>query len=223
MQCPHCLVEIHADFSTSHVTAPHGFIAKNVNGQQSRWRVLSMICPVPECEKAILHLAEFNEHNVIRSSIQIVPMSMSRPPPPPEVPGELAEDYIEACGVLSASPKASAALSRRCLQGILRSNGFIDKDLAPAIQAAIASKQLPSLLATSLDAVRNIGNFAAHPMKDTSTGLVLPVEPEEAEWNLDVLEGLFDYFYVLPAREQEKIDELNKKLAAAGKPPIKKT
>ena len=182
-----------------------------------------MICPVPGCEKAILHLAEVNEHNVIRSTTQIVPSSMSRSPPPPEVPADLAEDFIEACGVLNASPKASAALSRRCLQGILRSNGFIDKDLAPAIQSAIASKQLPSLLAKSLDAVRNIGNFAAHPMKDTSTGLVLPVEPEEAEWNLDVLEGLFDYFYVLPAREQEKIDELNKKLVAAGKPAIKNT
>lgn len=38
-----------------------------------------------------------------------------------------------------------------------------------------------------LDAVRNIGNFAAHTQKSTVTGAILDVVPGEAEWNLDVL------------------------------------
>jgi hypothetical protein len=72
-----------------------------------------------------------------------------------------------------------------------------------------------------VDAVRNIGNFAAHPIKATATGEVLPVEPGEAEWNLDVLEALFDFFFVQPAVIKRKRDALNKKLASAGKPPVK--
>jgi hypothetical protein len=49
----------------------------------------------------------------------------------------------------------------------------------------------------------------------------LPVELGEAEWNLDVLESLFDFYFVQPARAKAKRDALNKKLADAGKPPLK--
>lgn len=217
MKCPHCLVEIHENFSTYNINALNeNFRAKNLEGEPSRWQTKSMVCPA--CQKGIIRLVEVNIHGAAASEIQVVPFSISRNPVPAEVPPDLAEDFVEAALVLALSPKASAALSRRCLQGILRDNGFAQKDLAPAIKAVIASGKLPAMLATSLDAVRNIGNFAAHPTKDTNTGEVLPVEAHEAEWNLDVLDGLFDYFYVLPAREKAKINELNKKLAAAGKP-----
>ena len=80
---------------------------------------------------------------------------------------------------------------------------------------------LPSYLADGLDAVRNTGNFAAHPMKSTNTGEIIDVESGEAEWNLDILEGLFDFYFVQPSRLQEKREKLDKKLHDAGKPPLK--
>lgn len=43
----------------------------------------------------------------------------------------------------------------------------------------------------------------------------------EAEWLLDVLEALFDFYFVQPATLRAKKDALNKKLKEAGKPPIK--
>ena len=137
-----------------------------------------------------------------------------------DVPKDIAEDYQEACLVISDSPKASAALSRRCLQSILRNEGFSDKSLFKEIQNAIDSNKLPSHISDSLDAVRNIGNFAAHPLKDTSTGEILPVEAGEAEWNLETLEALFDFFYVQPAKTQRRKDALNEKLKSVGKPGI---
>jgi hypothetical protein len=39
---------------------------------------------------------------------------------PPEVPPQFAADFREAHDTLSVSPKASAALSRRCLQMLIR-------------------------------------------------------------------------------------------------------
>lgn len=99
--------------------------------------------------------------------------------------------------------------------------GFAQHDLAKAIDAALLSKTIPGQLARNLDAIRNIGNFAAHPTKDTNSGAIVEVEPEEAEWNLEVLEGLFDFYYVQPAIDQAKVVALNAKLAAAGKAPIK--
>jgi len=80
---------------------------------------------------------------------------------------------------------------------------------------------LPQDLADNIDAIRNIGNFAAHPNKSKSTGDVVPVEPHEAEWNLEVLESLFDFYFVQPAKAKARRDALNKKLTDAGKPPLK--
>lgn len=77
------------------------------------------------------------------------------------------------------------------------------------------------MLAESIDAIRNIGNFAAHPMKSQTTGEIVEVEPGEAEWNLDVLESLFDFFFDQPAILKAKKDALNTKLAGVGKPPLK--
>jgi len=48
------------------------------------------------------------------------------------------------------------------------------------------------------------------------------VEPDEAEWNLNVLEQLFDFYYVQPARAKKIRDALNAKRKAAGKSPMKK-
>ena len=69
--------------------------------------------------------------------------------------------------------------------------------------------------------MRNVGNFAAHLLKDTNTGEIVEVEPGEAEWLLDVLEGLFDFYFVQPATATPKRDALNVKLKAAGKPEMK--
>ncbi|WP_244207013.1 DUF4145 domain-containing protein [Caballeronia pedi] len=176
----------------------------------------------PACNQAIIYLRGTDKNGYTEHAPRLVfPKATPRQAASPEVPSSIAQDYHEACAVLVDSAKASAALSRRCLQSILRENGFAHKDLAPAIQALLESKQLPLAIADNVDAIRNIGNFAAHPMKDTNTGEILPVEPQEAEWNLDVLEELFDFFYVQPEKARQKRAALNEKLQAAGKPPMK--
>jgi hypothetical protein len=58
-------------------------------------------------------------------------------------------------------------------------------------------------------------------MKSKSTGEVVDVEPGEAEWLLDVLEGLFGFYFVEPATLEQKRNELNAKLDDVGKPPVK--
>jgi hypothetical protein len=69
--------------------------------------------------------------------------------------------------------------------------------------------------------VRNTGNFAAHPIKSKSSSEIVDVEPGEAEWNLDVIEALFDFFFVQPEVIRIKREDLNKKLIDAGKLPMK--
>lgn len=121
---------------------------------------------------------------------------------------------------MSDSPQASAALSRRCLQHILREKaGGKRRSLVEEIEAA-KDAALPSHIADELDYVRIVGNFAAHPDKDTKTGEIIPVEPAEAEHNLNVIEALFDYYFVQPAKTRRRREALKRKVDATGKKPL---
>jgi Domain of unknown function (DUF4145) len=219
MKCPHCQTEIHGN----PVTVPVG---NDVDGQ---WAVVRHVCP--SCERVILYAvcaerltgAGAGNHTFNPRKILLAyPRAASRPAPPAEVPLEFAQDYVEASLVIADSPKASAALTRRCLQHVLREKAKVKpSDLAKEIDQVLAQNLLPSHLAEAVDAVRNIGNFAAHPIKSTASGEVVAVEPGEAEWNLDVLDGLFDFFFVQPAILKQRREALNAKLAQSGKPPVK--
>ena len=155
-------------------------------------------------------------------SFLVYPRGISRSPLSDDVPEKFSEDYREACLVLSNSPKASAALSRRCLQNLVREAARVKpSNLSNEIDELLSSGGLPSYLADGIDAIRNIGNFAAHPIKSTNTGEIVGVEPGEAEWLLDLLERFFDFYFVQPAILNRKREALNKKLTDAGKPPMK--
>lgn len=229
MKCPHCQIEI-ADESK-----PLGFEDISVSDEgyttnfvdaiywsktdDVAYTVYRLICP--SCENLILQLSEVYHGEDISRNV-IFPQVLNVKQPPPEVPEEIAKEYVEAQSVLELSPRASAALSRRCLQHILKEHGgFKQKTLFDQIKAAINSNSLPSLLAKSIDGIRNIGNFAAHPIKSTNTGEIVDVEPGEAEWNIEVLVDLFDHYFVKPAKEKKRREELNKKLKDAGKPEMK--
>jgi hypothetical protein len=141
-----------------------------------------------------------------------------------DITHQYLEDYQEAVRVLSTSAKASAALSRRVLQALLREEaGVTHSNLYSEIGQVVDAAQLPSRVLSTIDAVREIGNFAAHPIKSTNSGEIVEVEPGEAELNLEVLEMLFDYYFTAPRLAQERINLINAKLTEAGKPTIEKS
>jgi hypothetical protein len=151
----------------------------------------------------------------------VYPRKHARKPVPPEVPKTFAEDYDEACLILDDSPKASAALSRRLLQRVLHEHFKIkERDLSTEIKKFLSEHNPPAYVADPLDAVRNVGNFAAHPIKDANTGQIVDVEPGEADWLIEVLDLLFDYCFVQPERQNQRKAALNAKLTAAGKPAM---
>lgn len=210
MTCPHCLIAFHENWATVGVF-------HDVDGW---WHLEHTACPA--CNRVVIRLGQSADGMAYVAVTLVRPKVPARKPLSVEVPAGFGHDYKEACLVLADSEKASAALSRRCLQHLLRSKaGVKASDLANEIQQVLDSKQLPSHLAEAIDAVRNIGNFAAHPMKSKQSGEIFDVEPGEAEWCLETLEGLFDFYFVQPAALKKKRDDLDAKLAAAGKPAIK--
>jgi len=226
MKCPHCLVEFHAEVESDHLG----------EDGEGHWAIEKYMCPNPRCKKWIFYLIvgkpvyvkyagsspSFSHISPIERRVLVRPKGSNRPPVPPEVPPEFAEDYVEACLVLPDSPKASAALSRRCLQYVLREKaGVKPSNLADEIQEALNRNLFPTYIAEIVDAVRNVGNFAVHPTKSKQTGEIIDVESGEAELNLDVIEAMFDFYFVNPAMIAKKKADINQKLEDAGKPPMK--
>lgn len=218
-RCPRCLTTVQ-------------FLADSEVGQQSIWlrgssHVVQLdACQCPQCGMLVLVVQEYDrDPNTAQRQKKgarriILPRGSSRPPVPPEVPPEVASDFNEAAQVLEISSKASAALSRRVLQAVLTgAGGAVGRDLSAQIDSVM--EKLPSPLASAIDAVRVIGNFAAHPIKSQATDCIVDVEVGEAELLLDVLESLFDHYYVQPVVLKQKLESVNDKLKAAGKPGLK--
>ena len=216
MTCPHCNCEFH----------PQPEIIEMGRSPKGQWVAWKVICPGQSCGEMVLQLHERYVSNrgleAGKFVARLFPHHLNRKAATDGVTPGLLADYREACAVLEISPKASAALTRRCLQHMLEEKGKVKPGtLDSEIQQVLDSKALPSHLAESIDAVRNIGNFAAHPIKSASSGEIVDVEPGEAEWNLDVVEALFDFFFVQPKLLADKRAALNLKLSDAGKKPMK--
>lgn len=221
MRCPHCGIGYFKKFKRF-------AIGVDIEGP---WNYLADICP--ECKKLILCLEyEKNLKNTTWSEKDITSLppkiaafhmeipgrfmvkpsfGCGRPPCPPEVPKEFAEDYNDACNILRISPRASAALSRRCLQHILRERAGVKHGrLKAEITEAKEKESFPSYITKVIDAPRKLGNLSAHPNYDEE-GMIIDVEPSEAEWVLDIIEMLLDHYFVKPAEADRRVEELNKK------------
>lgn len=157
----------------------------------------------------------------------IRPAYASRPQPS-YIPLALREDYTEACKIKALSPKASATLARRCLQGMIRDFCGISKnrliDEINELRKRVDDEQTPPGVTIetveAIDHVREVGNIGAHMEKDIN--LIIDVDEGEAQALIELVEMLFDEWYVARRKRQdrlEKVKELALAKANAKKPP----
>ena len=122
------------------------------------------------------------------------------------IPKAIRDDYEEAYSIVNLSPKASATLSRRCLQGMIRDFWNIKKSkLADAInelQNKVTSSQWKAI-----DSVRKIGNIGAHMESDINT--IVEVDSGEAEKLLKLIELLIDKWYITRHDEEQLFLEIS--------------
>jgi hypothetical protein len=225
MNCPYCGIKfslngVSTDYSFPKFGRFHPYSIPQKDEGDKDYSITSHKCP--ECRKQIMWLNEIDtnpesgEKEILATTLLFPKYPIKQLPD--EVPDKFANDFREANETLPISPKASAALSRRCLQSLIREKeGISEKTLFAEVDKLLKSNRLPKYLADDLDAIRIVGNFAAHPIKDTSTGEIVEVEPGEAEWTLKVLEDLLLFYFVEEARSAARRDALNRKLKDAGK------
>ena len=124
---------------------------------------------------------------------------------PDYIPEAIRTDYMEACSILDASPKASATLSRRCLQGMIRDYwGVKSGNLAGEIE--LIKDKISADEYRVLNGIRRLGNIGAHMEKDVN--LVVDIDPGEAQKLIKVLELLFKDWYIARHDREELYQEI---------------
>jgi hypothetical protein len=122
--CPYC--DRDTTITDTYSSQVFALTLKNAEGAR-HFAVLMIVCPNPDCRKFTLtidmHKLEITQTgpNKISDVLQtwnLIPPSSAKVFPE-YVPEPIRDDYTEACAIRDLSPKASATLSRRCLQARL--------------------------------------------------------------------------------------------------------
>lgn len=202
--CPHC--ERAVTISHGRITTDsHTLRIENAVGRRSLWTRF-IVCPNPECRKFTLTAALFESkdgprHEEFVKKVEewnLVPNSKAKTFPA-YIPQPILDDYREACLIRDLSPKASATLSRRCLQGIIR-DFWSAKPGRLVDEIDQIKSSVDPLTWDAIDAVRKLGNIGAHMEKDIN--VIVDVDPDEAELLIGLIETLLREWYV--AREERK-------------------
>jgi hypothetical protein len=143
----------------------------------------------------------------------LLPASSAKPQPD-YIPEPIRHDYFEACAIRDLSPKASATIVRRCLQGMIRDFCGISKrrliDEIDELRARVQSNNAPSGVqpdaVDAIDHVRGIGNIGAHMEADIN--VIIDVDANEAQILIELTELLFEEWYVAREARTKRLGQL---------------
>jgi hypothetical protein len=227
--CPHCGRETTVtdnDIATSDLD----LFIKNKQGPR-RASLVFIVCPNSKCKDIALHARYSRLKNMgtavspnwqedeTLTSWTLIPRSKGKIFPD-YIPLALRQDYEEARAIEESSPKASATLARRCLQGMIRDFWCVSAPNLKAEIEAIKSKIDP-LTWDAIDAVRKIGNIGAHMERDID--LIVDVEPEEASLLISLIETLIKDWYINREERRKQLEAIKEVSAAkeVAKKPMK--
>ena len=209
-QCPFCQ-------SWSTKKDAHSMTYHNLpdNGeQQHKLCISSFHCQNNQCNLYTVEvlLVEYRNRaflyqdvdGTLNKTFQIIPSSNALPQPE-FIPKAIINDYSEACQIMNLSPKASATLSRRCLQGMIRDFfGISRKTLSQEIDAI--KDRIDVDVWDSIDAVRKMGNIGAH--MERNINIIVEVDPNEARMMIQIVEQLFDDWYIQRHKRQQRLQAI---------------
>jgi hypothetical protein len=150
----------------------------------------------------------------------LLPASSAKPQPD-LIPQPIRDDYYEACAIRDLSPKASATITRRCLQGMIRDFCGLSKrrliDEIDELRERVATGRAPLGVqpdtVDAIDDIRKIGNIGAHMEADIN--VIVDVDANEAQVLIELVELLFLEWYVARAARADRLANL--KSIAEGK------
>jgi len=188
------------------------------------YQIQAVGCANPDCERTTVEMllkkakwtnngTKFIEDGDVYFHQRIYPHGAAKPQPN-YIPQPLRADYSEACLIRDLSPKAASTLVRRCLQGMIRDFAGIAKPTLfaeiDALRKAVDDRTAPETIThdhiEAIDAVRGIGNIGAHMEKDIN--IIVEVDPGEAQALIELVEMLFEEWYIARHKRQQRLDQI---------------
>jgi len=203
-QCPFCGADqpvtdndrqvANADLTLPNADGPHRLVARFV------------VCPNPKCRKfsltaSLYGLTVSGTRSYLGKLVKawnLVPPSRARSFPV-ALPPAVLEDYREACLSLELSPKASAALSRRCISAMLRDYWRVQPGGLNDELRQIKGTADP-LTWEAIESVRKSGLIGAR--MEAEGAEVQDVDPGEAALLIGLIETLIQDWYM--SREERR-------------------
>ena len=203
-QCPYCKhhATVGRNNASNHI---NDFYNNNKHDKRLRIDVDTVVCPNPSCKEYTIDVElRFYDTVDLIHSWKLRPQSSAKPLPD-YIPTAIKEDYEEACLILSLSPKASATLARRCLQGMIRDFWKVkSQNLAKEIESIKDKVELDTWEA--IDVVRTVGNIGAHMEKDINQ--IVEVDENEAGLLIGLIEMLIEEWYVSRYERQQRLEKI---------------
>jgi hypothetical protein len=173
-----------------------------------------VVCPNPECRKfslsASLHgLKQSGGRSYTgphQKTWDLVPPSRARSFPV-SIPPRILENYQEACIMLELSPKAAAALSRRCLSEMLRDFWKVQPGRLIDEFRQIKGAADP-LTWEAVESVRNSGMIGAR--FESEGAEIFDIDPGEAELLIGLIETLVEDWYVRREERRKRLQGIRR-------------
>lgn len=157
----------------------------------------------PNCNKTSIQVNPYWRNHKMKFNFKYPSATVI--PLPEYIPQAIQDDYLEAIAIADLSPKASATLARRCLQGMIHDFWNIKEKNLNAEITSLHGK-IPESQWKAIDGLRKIGNIGAHMEK--STELIVDVEPDEAKKLIKLIELLIEKWYVARHDEEQLLEEI---------------
>ena len=211
-QCPFCGADqsitdearqvANADLTLPNADGPHRLVTRFV------------VCPSPKCRKfsltaSLYGLTVSGTRSYLGKQVKawdLVPPSRARSFPV-ALPPAVLEDYHEACLTLEQSPKASAALSRRCISAMLRDYW--------RVQPGSLSDELRQIKGTAdpltweaIESVRRSGTIGSR--METEGAEIQDADPGEAALLIGLIETLIQDWYIAREERRKRLQKIRK-------------
>ena len=227
-QCPYCGIgQVLSEGENLHIHSELKAFVKESEHGDIGVQIISISCLNKDCKKLTLTVDlkkawpmpvighHYGKPYLDRKSIQswrLLPDSVAKPQPD-YIPASIKKDYEEACKIAHLSPNASAVLSRRCLQSMIRDFCKIKRKTLYAeiteLEANVKDRKIPGVTEESIqsiDSIRKMGNIGSHMEKPT--GILIDIEPDEATLLIQLIETLFKDWYVARYERQQRLKKI---------------
>lgn len=197
LKCPYCGIPLSDNNNLYTMTLSDGKIYFPDSKSIRYIKTYEYLCP--DCYNRTVLIKGFgDQYEMIDATL--LPNSLAKQFPD-YIPAPIRQDYEEAYKILKLSPKASATLSRRCLQGMIHDFWNVKGNNLYSEIDAIKNKVAPAEWDV-MNALRQIGNIGAHMESDINT--IIDIDENEAEKLIKLIELLIEKWYI----NRHEIEEL---------------